>query len=311
MPRAPRRSDWAALFALTLMWGTAFMFNALALRSFPPAVLVAARITIGVVCLFAALKLAGLRLPAFGVRWLPIALMAILGTVLPFRLTAWAQQHIDSAVTGVLMAVMPLFVMVLAHVFVPGSRLTAARVVGFAVGFAGVVLVIGPETLTGLQGNMALLGSLAVLGAALSYSLNTIVARRARASEPFTLAAATMIVAGFMSMPGAVEQLPTIEVPPDIVAICALGFLGLLSTGLATLLYFHLIQGPGPTFVSLVNYVVPAWAVIAGAAILGESLSPLVYVGLFLILASIAISELGPRMLAGLQPVRRRSLPSR
>jgi len=71
--------------------------------------------------------------------------------------------------------------------------------------------------------------------------------------------------------------------------------LGLLSTGLATLIYFRLVQGPGPTFLSFVNYLVPPCAVLMGALFLDESVSSSVYVGLCLILSGIAFSELGAR----------------
>lgn len=295
MPRAPTVADWASLLLLTALWGTAFMFNELALASFSPSLLVAGRVALAGLCLFTMLRLTGVRLPPPGRGWLPLAAMALLGTVLPFHLTAWAQQHIDSAVAGVLMAVMPLFVLTLAHVFVPGARITLPRALGFAVGFAGVAVLIGPEALRGLAGNTSLLGSFAVLGAALSYALNTILARRVAVSDPLALATGTLLAASLLSMPTAIGALPAMNLPPSGIAIGAVLFLGLLSTGLATILYFRLIQGPGPTFVSLVNYIVPGWAVIAGALVLGESLSAHVYTGLVLILASLAISEFGGR----------------
>ena len=296
MPALPTPANWASLLLLTALWGSAFMFNELALMSFSPAVLVAGRVLLAAACLFVLMRLSGIRLPAFGRGWLYLAAMAILGTVLPFNLTAWAQQHIDSAVAGVLMAAMPLFVLTLAHFFVPGSRLTMARSFGFVSGFCGVALLIGPDALDGLAGNTTLLGSLAVLAAALCFALNTILARRVAVSNPVGLSAGTMIVASLLSLPGAVFSLPATVTPPGGLAIVALLFLGLLSTGLATVMYFRLIQGPGPAFMSLVNYLVPAWAVVAGALVLGESLSMHVYAGLTLILSGLAISEFGGKL---------------
>lgn len=296
MPHEPTLANWASLLLLTVLWGSAFMFNELALMSFSPAVLVAGRVLLAAVCLTVLMRASGVRLPPFGRGWLELAAMAILGTVLPFNLTAWAQLHIDSAVAGVLMAAMPLFVLTLAHFFVPGSRLTAARAVGFVLGFLGVAVLIGPGALHGLKGNTTLLGSLAVLAAALCFAVNTILARRVAVSNPLGLSAGTMILASLMTLPTAVQGLPATAIPPGALAIVALLFLGLLSTGLATVMYFRLIQGPGPTFMSLVNYLVPGWAVIAGALVLGESLSLHVYAGLALILSGLAISEFGARL---------------
>lgn len=294
MPRAAHFGDWVALLALTLMWGTAFMFNELALASFPPSVLVAGRILIATAVLFAFMRANGIRLPPLGRAWVPLLVMAVLGNVLPFQLIAWAQQYIDSSMAGILMAVMPLFVLTLAHFLLPGSRLTPYRVVGFVVGFAGVVTIIGPEALRGLDENTTLWGAIAVLGAALSYSLNSIYARRLGATNPVQLSAGMLVTASLLSLPGAAVDVPGIA-SPSVAAMASLTVLGLLSTGLATLLYFRLVQGPGPTFLSFVNYLVPPCAVLAGALFLDETVSSSVYVGLCLILSGIAFSELGAR----------------
>lgn len=295
MPRAAHVGDWAGLIALTALWGTAFMFNEFALVSFTPGELVLARIGMAAAVLTGFLFVRGRRLPRPGRSWLALAVMALLGNVLPFQLIAWAQQTIDSAVTGVLMAVMPLFVLTLSHFFIPGSHLTPARLTGFGLGFFGVVLVIGPEALTGLGGHGPLLAMLAALGAALSYSVNSIVARRIGVQDPMTTAAGMMLVAAFLMLPVGGPGLVQLDTAPTGMALASVAVLGLLSTGLATVIYFRIVQGPGPAFLSLVNYLVPVWAVVAGALVLGETLSTSVFAGLALILGGIALSEIGSR----------------
>jgi drug/metabolite transporter (DMT)-like permease len=289
------------------MWGSAFLLNEIALASLPPSVLVAGRIIIATVLIFGYLRLTGGSLPTPGRAWWPMLVLAWFGNVLPFHLIAWSQQHIDSSLAGILMAVMPLFVLTLAHFLVPGARLTPYRAAGFVVGFAGVIVIIGPDFLRGLGGNAALWGALAALGAALSYSVSTIYARRLEADDPVRRSAGMLIVASILSLPAAAIDLPQITTP-SLGAIVALGILGLLATGFATLLYFRLVQGPGPTFLSLVNYLVPAWAVLAGAVFLDESPSLSVYLGLALILSGIALSEIGPRILRRMHALRTRGL---
>lgn len=295
MPRAANFSDWIALFALTVMWGTAFMFNELALAAFPPSVLVAGRILIATVILVAFMRAQGIALPTSARAWIPMLIMALLGNVLPFQLIAWAQQHIDSSLAGILMAVMPLFVLTLAHFFLPGSRLTPYRIAGFVMGFSGVVVIIGPAALSGLSNNLALWGAIAVLGAAMSYSVNSIYARRLGAANAVQLSAGMLVAASLLSLPGAAVDIADV-VTPGIGAIAAMLILGSLSSGVATLIYFRLVQGPGPAFLSIVNYLVPAWAVIAGALFLGESITPTLYGGMLLILSGVALGELGPRI---------------
>ncbi len=305
MPRAPHAGDWLSLLALTVLWGSAFFFNELALASFTPSVLVAGRIVIATVLIYGYLRLTGETLPRAGRAWFPMVVLAVFGNVLPFHLIAWAQLHITSSLAGILMAVMPLFVLTLAHFFIPGARLTASRLAGFFVGFAGVTVIIGPEFLRGLAGNTALLGTIAALGAALSYSISTIYARRLGAGDPVRRAAGMLIVASILATPAALLELPAIAIP-GLASVAALIVLGLLATGFATLLYFRLVQGPGPTFLSFVNYLVPAWAVIAGALLLDEALSTSVFLGLALILSGIGLSEFGSRAVMQLRALRQR-----
>ena len=295
MPRAAHFGDWVALIVLTILWGTAFLFTELALAACPPSVLVAGRIVIATSVMYAFMRSSGISLPTTGRAWIPMIVMAILGNVLPFRLIAWAQNHIDSSLAGILMAVMPLFVLTLAHFFLPGSRLTSFRIAGFVVGFAGVVVIIGPDALVGLSNNAALWGAIAVLAAAFSYSVSSIYARRIGAKNPVQLSAGMLLAASLISLPSAAVDVPDI-VAPGFAAVVSMAVLGLLSTGVATLLYFRLVQGPGPAFLSIVNYLVPAWAVLAGALFLGESVSPAVFAGMALILSGIALSELGGRV---------------
>jgi drug/metabolite transporter (DMT)-like permease len=299
MPRPPNGGDWLVLLALTFFWGTAFLFNAVALQHLPPTVLVGARIALGALFLGVLMPFAGVRLPRSAADWWVLLVVAVLGMVAPMQLIAWGQQFIGSAETGVLMAISPLFVYTLAHFFLPGEKLTAWRLGGFGFGFAGAVLVIGPDRLGTGAGPMQGLGALAVLGAALCYSANSVYARRAARQEPLALATGMMLLAAVLCAPPALGDLGRLEALPPTPTLVAVAILGLISTGFASQLYFRLVQGPGPGFLTLVTYLVPVWATLGGALVLHESPGPGVYTGLVLILSGIAFSEWGPRMLGG------------
>lgn len=306
MPRAPGIGDWLWLLVLTALWGTAFMFTEIALRAFPPTVLVFGRIAIAAVVVTGFLLATGSRLPRAGREWLALLIMALTGNVLPFHLISWGQLSVPSSLAGVLMATMPLFVLTLSHFFIPGSRLTGYRVLGFLAGFAGVFVVIGPDALGGLQGNASLFGALAVLAGAVSYAVSAVYARLRGASDPITLSAGMLIAGSLASLPTAAAGAARI-LSPGPTEIAALVVLGLFSTGYATVIYFRLVKGPGPNFLSFVNYLVPVWAILAGAVVLDEIVTLNVYAGLALILAGIAISELGDRLRARRR--RERSAP--
>ena len=293
MPRAATLSDWITLLALTIFWGTSFLFIELALQAFPPAVLVLARIGLGALALVAFMTLRGVAWPRSLETWGSWAVIAVLGVLLPMSLVAWGQQYIGSAEAGVLMAISPLFVYTLGHFLLPGERLTPWRLGGFLFGFAGVVLVIGPGALVDWSGNAHLLGALAVLGSAFSYSLNSIYARRIATQEPRALATGMMLLATVFSLPAGLAQIDAVTWPPGAMPLVAVAILGLICSGFASVLYFRLIQGPGPGFTTLVSYLVPAWAVLAGAVVLQEDIAGRVYLGLALILGGIGLSEFG------------------
>ncbi len=296
MPRTASSGDWIALLVLTVFWGSSFAFTRIALASFPPAVLVFGRVAIAALVMFLFLRSAGIRLPATGRDWVPMGITAVFGNLLPFHLIAWAQQHIDSSTAAILMAMNPLFVLTLAHFLLPGARLTAARVAGFIVGFIGVLLVVAPGQSDGAGGNATFAGSIAAVGAALSYAINSVYARRLGPVNPLQLSAGMLIASSLLSLPTAMLDASAVaDISPATAA--AIGFLGFLSTGLASVIYFRLIQGPGPTFLSLISYLVPAWGIVVGIVFLGETVTLAGGIGMGLILLGIACSELAPRLL--------------
>ena len=302
-PRAPTPADWIRLLGLTACWGTAFFLNEVALAAFDPWLIVAGRIALGAAVLLMYLRAAGVELPRIPAAWLPMGVTAVFGVIVPFFLTLTAQAHLDSAVTATLMAIMPLMVVSLAHVFVPGERLTLAKILGFASGFIGVALIVAPGA-TG-SSSLPLGATLAVLGAALSYSATSVYARLHSSALPAAMAAGMLLIAAIIAVPAAAIESTGLPAEPGLAAIAAVVLLGIFATGIASVLYFQVVAGPGPSFLSLANYLVPAWGVLLGVVVLGERLSGRVFAGLAAILFGIAISEFGGRLIAARGSVSR------
>lgn len=285
-------TDWALLLALVAMWGSSFMFNKHGLASVGPLTLVAARVAIGAGVLIALVYARGLRLPPMGPVWAAYTVLGVLGNALPFFLITWGQQVVDSAVAGILMAAMPLSTLVLAHFFVAGERMSAQRVAGFAIGFAGVVVLMHPTVASGGSGaSVQVLSHLAVLGGALCYSANSVVARLLVKTDFLVVAAGTLLVATLAVLPLAIVLEKPWQLDPTFGSTASIAWLGLGPTALATIFYFRLISSAGPTFMSLVNYLSPAVAVFLGVALLDEEPGATAYGGLGLILAGIALSQ--------------------
>jgi drug/metabolite transporter (DMT)-like permease len=285
-------TDWALLSALVAMWGSSFMFNKLGLATVGPLTLVAGRLAIGTLVLLAVVYARGMRLPPLGPVWAAYAVLGFVGNALPFFLITWGQQVVDSALAGILMAAMPLATLVLAHFVVAGERMTRHRVAGFAVGFAGIVALMEPAAIAGVGGAaVQVLSQLAVLGGALCYAANSVLARLLVKTDFLVAAAGTLLVASIVVVPLSIA----IETPwtrsPSLSSVAAIAWLGLGPTALATLLYFRLISSAGPTFMSLVNYLSPPVAVFLGVTLLREHPGVNAYAGLGLILGGIALTQ--------------------
>jgi drug/metabolite transporter (DMT)-like permease len=283
---------WLLLAALVAMWGSSFMFTKVAVSALPPETVVAGRLVIAAAGLTALLFALGKALPGGRRLWLFFLALAVLGNALPFWLISWGQQRIDSGLAGILMAIMPLTTLVLAHFFVAGERLSPIRLAGFVLGFIGIVVLVGPDALLELEvGGTVLLSELAVLGGAVCYAINTIVARRRPDSDPLVAGAGVMILASAIMVPLALAGgAPAIAAIPATAAL-AVAVLGVVSTALATVVYFKLVTAAGPTFLSLVNYLIPLWAVVVGMIFLGETPEWRALAALGLILSGIALSE--------------------
>ncbi len=278
------------------MWGSAFLLTKVAVSALPPETVVASRLVIAAVILTTLMLAMGKGLPGTRRHWLFFLAMAVMGNALPFWLISWGQQRIDGGLAGILMAVMPLTTLLLAHVFVAGERLNRARSAGFLLGFLGIVVLMGPEALLELRGSgTVLLSELAVLGGAVCYAINTIVARRRPADDPLSTAAGVVLLASAIMIPLALvgTPVPVAEIPVN--AAIAVGVLGVVSTALATVVYFRLVSAAGPTFVSLINYLIPLWALLGGVIFLDERPEWTALAALALILSGIALSEIKGR----------------
>lgn len=289
--------NWLRIGILGVIWGASFMFVSLALEGVGPLILAAARITLGAVFLLALTYGRGIGLPPIkgdnaGVVWAFAAAMALFSNAVPFVLLGWGQQVVASGFAGVCMAVVPLLILPLAHVFVPGERMTLRRLVGFVMGTAGVIVLIGPEAFASTGENLELLAKLACIGAACCYSVGTICTRLCPKVDGLALAAAVLVLASLMITPVAliVEGLPD---HLSTLSFFAILYLGILPTGVAQIILVRVNREAGPVFFSLVNYQVPVWSVIFGAIVLSEPLPPSLLAGMALILGGVALSQLG------------------
>lgn len=289
MVQSPSPQNWLSIGILGVIWGGTFMVVSIALEGYGPLTVACARTTLGALAMGALMLAMRRPMPRGRTTWALLAVIGVFNTALPFFLLSWGQQYVPSAFAGISMAALPLFVLPLAHVF-SDEKMHLHRVIGVTVGFCGALVLIGPG-LTGLStGGRVALAELACLTAAFSYSIASVLTRRAPPMDPVAMAAVTLAFGSIVLIPTmlAVEGVPGWAGPRSGLAIL---FLGLVPTAFAALLRVIVIRSAGSIFMTLVNYQVPLWSMLFGALILGEDLPLRFFTALALILTGLAISQ--------------------
>ena len=281
-------TDWTILAALSVMWGCAFFFLAIQLRALPPFTIVLLRVGGAAILLLGWAAFTGLKLPGPKL-WLAFVVLAALNNVIPFALYGFAQQHISSALAGILNATTPLWGVLIAHIFTRDERATPAKVVGTLLGFAGVATMIGGDALGGLGEN--LFAQLACLVATLCYALAAIWSRRFGDAgvTPLGVATGQLTAATVVMIPLAliIDRPWTLAMPGLDVWGAAFGMI-LVSTVFAYVLYFRLVERAGASNSLLVTFTIPIVAILLGVAVLGEALLPKHLIGMALIALGLA-----------------------
>jgi drug/metabolite transporter (DMT)-like permease len=275
---------------LSLFWGFAFYLIAVGLESFRPLTLVNIRLAVGAATLYLVMRLYGYSLPREPVWWWRFLLLSVLGNLLPFTLISWAETRISSAQAGLLMALMPITTMVLAHFFVAGDSLTPRRITGVVLGLVGVMVLIGGDVLAGI-GAGHLIAQLAVLLSTMAYAINSIYTKRIPSINTLVVATGSLMIGSLAMLPLTLVVDQPWLLKPDFPAVLAVLLLGVLSTGLATWVYFKVISDCGPSFLSIINYVIPVLAFAAGVLLLNEPAQPSQFLGLVAICIGIALTQ--------------------
>lgn len=287
--------SWLMIAILGFVWGGTFLVTEVALEGMTPFWLAASRICFAAVTMTLIWGARGFAL--FDQPPTPAALGNVVAigaasSAVPFCLLAWGQQYVTSGFAGVSMASVALIVLPLAHFFVAGERMTARRLVGFLIGFVGVVILIGGQAFESTGTALETPGRIACVAAASCYAVSSVTMRRLPPVDAIGLATVLLLIAAVMTVPVAlfIEGWPPI---PDGKTLGVLAFLGLIPTAAANLLRVLVVRSAGPVFMSLVNYQVPVWSVVLGALILSEPLPPSLIYAMGLILLGVAISQAG------------------
>jgi drug/metabolite transporter (DMT)-like permease len=289
MTATTSRTDWLLFILLGFLWGSSFLFIKIGVEAgLPPFTLVMLRLLIGFGLLAVVVAAARERLPRGGRIYGHLFVMGAINIAVPFTLITWAEMHVDSTLTSVLNAAVPIFVIPIGAIFLRDEPLTVGRVVGVLLGFVGVALLVGfdPAAAAGVD----LLGALAVIAATISYAAGAVYARRnVRGLRPMIPA---LFQVGFglliTSVLAFVLERP-FELTLEPQALLAVVWLGLLGSGVAYLVFFGLLGRRGAAGTAVVAYLLPVFGVTLGVLVLHEPLDGRLLAGLGLIIGGIAL----------------------
>jgi drug/metabolite transporter (DMT)-like permease len=297
---------WPLLLSLAAIWGASYLFIKVAIDDIEPAPMMAMRLLGAAVLLGAYLFWSlGAERAVADLRdaWRPAVVLGAINAAIPFWLVAWGEKHVDSSIAAIAQATVPIFVLLLGLRFLPHEPVGAGRLLGVALGIVGVAVLAGLNPIGGAE---AVVGTLAVVLASLSYAGGGVYGqKRVRSVSGPVLAAGSMLAGGLILLPLALVQIP--GQMPSLEAWASIAALTVLGTALAQLILYRTLRLFGSAKVSLVTYLMPGFAILYGAVLLDEPITAAVIGGLTLILAGVALGSGAVRLPRREQPA---SVPS-
>ena len=284
------RAAWLMLVGLGLLWGGSFFFAGLAVKHVPSFTLAFLRFALAAIALH--VFIAG-RFGIYAVlraRWRPFLILGLFNNVLPHSMIFLGQTEIGAGLASILNATTPIWTVVVAHLLTDDEKLTGRKISGTLIGLAGTVALFAPQLASGAG---APLWAMALpLAAAVSYGFAAVWGRQFRDVAPPVTATGQLTASTLIILPVVLfHDMPwSLPVPPAG-AIGAVFALALLSTALAYILYFRLINIAGATNASLVTLLVPPSAILLSTAFLGERLGVEDWLGLALIILGLLVLD--------------------
>lgn len=295
-PPARTAVNLALLVLLATLWGAAYTLVKIGVETIPPLTFISGRTLIAGGILLAIMALRGIALPRDPAVWKRFMIQACLNSVVPFTLIAYAETHVGAGLATILGSNAPIFAFLLALLFVRHERPTLRQSFGVAAGLAGICLVVGVDALNGLGQDV--LAQLALVLSAVMFGAAALFGRNFNGLDPMVPAAGSMICGAVMLTPLSLVIDRPWTLTPSGTSIAALIALAVFSTALAFVIYFRLIQTLGSVGTTAQAYLRVPLGVGLGVVVLGETLSPTVWIGLVCVVVGIAAMTIPKRAVA-------------
>jgi drug/metabolite transporter (DMT)-like permease len=265
--------QWLMLLVLSVLWGGSFFFMKVALAELPVFTIVLLRVSSAAVMLYLFLKITKVAIATDIKVWRLFFYLGFFNNIVPFALIIYGMSEIASGLASIINATTPLFTIVVAHFATADEKMSFNKVIGVVLGIFGVSLLMGNEVFA--EASQSVVAMMACLAAALSYAISSLFGRQFKVLQvPSSVGAFGQVFASSLLLIPIVfilEQPLSLQMP-SMMTVSSILALGILSTALAYVLYFKLIEQAGATNAVLVTLLVPLSAILLGWLILGEQL---------------------------------------
>ena len=292
-----RAKEYLVLFLLAALWGASFLFIKVAVSDMSPVILVFVRLAIGSLGLLLFVPFQPDTMRNWHTHLKKFAVVATFNAIIPYITISWGEEHVTSGMAAIINATTPLVLVIISLWWSGGERLTWGRTLAVMLGLIGVGVLVGPSAFAKSSSNLFLLGVLSCLIGAASYALGGLFARRLLTGLPLMQQAIGQIGMGtvlLLPLTGLSLVVQPLTHFPSFWAIASALALALGGTTLAYICYFWLIEHVGPTRTLIVTYLLPCFALVYGALLLGETIGVNSLVGLALVLAGIFLAGKKP-----------------
>jgi drug/metabolite transporter (DMT)-like permease len=285
--------EFALLLLLATLWGASYTFIKLGVATIPPTTLIAARTLVAVLLLLVVMRARGLSLPRDVETWKRFLLQAFLNSVIPWTLIAWGERSLDAGLATILNSTSPMFTFFLTLAITRHETLSVRKLFGVLTGMAGICLIVGVQSLSGLGGQ--LVAEIAVVVATICYAGAAIFSRGFKGLDPLAPAAGSLLSGAAVLIPISLVVDRPWTLTPSINSLLALVGLAVFSTAFAFVIYFRLIQTLGSVGTTAQSYLRVPIGVALGALFLGESLTETAWIGLACVFIGVAAMTIPAR----------------
>jgi len=277
--------NYALLGLLAILWGVSYNFAKVAVATIPPITTTALRTAIAAVILYAILRRAGIRLAGARYPWKLLFIQAAMINIVPWTLSAWAAQTIDSGLVTILNSTSPIFAFFITWAITRHEPATAAKLAGALGGMAGVLLIVGVSVFSGM-GDQLPQQLACIFGAAL-FGLAAVHGKQFDGLSPLVPATLTLVIGAAVLLPASIVVDRPWLLAPSRASIVALVCLAVFSTAAALVCYYKILAAMGSIAAASQSYLRIVVGVVVGIVFLGEPLTVERFFGMLLIVAGV------------------------